>query len=305
MTVPEHRRPAGQDPIGEQGDDLTRLRVDVDDLLRSREHARRFEVDAIGDLARLRPLLDVLAQVRARPAGDAASPLLLAGPHGPILGFDDGGAVARDATYAEFERTFRGSREAIRERQREYVDLLATRGPVLDLGCGRGEFLEVLGEAGVEAWGVDLDEGMVAEAVAAGVDARVGDLFEELAARGAGSLAGIFCSQVIEHLDPGGMQRLVDEIGRVLAPQAVAVIETVNPHCLTALRFFWLDLTHVHPVYPESALMLAKAAGLGAAVVHFPGGSGVLEEDLASCGDFALITAHDPAALRTRGLLAC
>jgi SAM-dependent methyltransferase len=210
-----------------------------------------------------------------------------------------------DEAYADFEALFRGSRAEIQRRQRVYVDLFRhARGPVVDLGCGRGEFLEVLRDAGVTARGVDIDAGMVAQAHALGLDARRGDLFDELTALASGSLGGVFSAQVIEHLAPADMQRLVSEAHRVLHDDGVAVIETVNPHSVRALRFFWLDRTHTIPVYPESALMMARSAGFAAASILFPGGTGDMAEDLHDNGDFALVCAHRVDTLVGLGLVA-
>ena len=155
--------------------------------------------------------------------------------------------------------------------------MLSGPGPVVDLGCGRGEFLELLARADIPAWGVDLDDGMVAQARAAGLDARVGDIFEALEGLADGSVSGVFSAQVIEHLAPPDMLRLMVEVQRVLTDDGVAVVETVNPHSVRAFRFFWLDRTHTIPVYPESALMMARAAGFACAAVYFPDGRGDLE----------------------------
>ena len=162
----------------------------------------------------------------------------------------------------------------------------------------------MLGRAGVPAWGVDLDEGMVGAGARSGLDARVGDLFARTRGDlGDGSVGGVFSAQVIEHLAPPDMQRMMVEVRRVLADDGVAVVETVNPHSVRAFRFFWLDRTHTIPVYPESALMMARAAGFPAAAVYFPGGSGDLRADLRDAGDFAVVCAP-PQRLVGLGLVA-
>ncbi len=83
----------------------------------------------------------------------------------------------------------------------------------------------------------------------------------------------------------------------------MAIIETVNPHSVRAFRFFWLDRTHTIPVYPESALVMARSAGFTAATVYFPGGTGELADDLRDCGDFTLVCAKRRSRLVEIGLL--
>jgi len=209
---------------------------------------------------------------------------------------------ARDQ-YRDFEALFRGSRAEIQARQQPYLEFAASHTPVVDLGCGRGEFLELLQGHGLEGFGVDLDARMVAEALSSGVDARVGDVFDTLADCADESIGLVFSAQVIEHLAPPDMFRLLAEAHRVLRPDGIAVIETVNVHSLRAFRFFWLDLTHTIPVFPESALQLARSAGFAAAVIFFPRSTGDLADDLANAGDYALVAAKTPEALAGLGLL--
>ena len=113
----------------------------------------------------------------------------------------------------------------------------------------------------------------------------------------------MFSAQVIEHLVPTDMERLIAGTHRVLADDGLVIIETVNPHSLRALRFFWLDRTHTIPVYPESALLMARSAGFAAAAIYFPGGTGQLAADLRDCGDFTLICAKRRSRLVEVGLL--
>jgi 2-polyprenyl-3-methyl-5-hydroxy-6-metoxy-1,4-benzoquinol methylase len=193
-------------------------------------------------------------------------------PVGEVLGFRasrDGGAG--EHAYAEFEDAFRGSAERVRESQRPYLDLLREHQPVLDVGCGRGELLELLAEQGIEASGVDNDAGMIERCAALGVTATLADANEYLEGIEDGSLGTIFSAQVIEHLPYPELQRLLALARRKLKPGGVFVAETVNPHRLASLKTFWVDLTHQHPIFPEVALALCGIAGFSSAYVFAPG----------------------------------
>src|SRR5262249_60939335 len=93
--------------------------------------------------------------------------------------------------YVDFEQIFRGSSEFVAEGMKPYVDLLLGHAPVVDLGCGRGEMLELLREHGIAAYGIDTDDSMLTAASAAGLDVRNEDLFEHLAGLPDASLGGV------------------------------------------------------------------------------------------------------------------
>lgn len=205
------------------------------------------------------------------------------------FGFRGGHAPTRDDWYVEFEGTFRGPEPLVRERQRVYLELLAGRPPVLDVGCGRGEFLELLREAGVEARGVDHDRGMVARAHEKGLDVEFGDAIDYLEAQPDESLGAVFCAQVIEHLPYDRLMRFLEHCRRKLVPGGLLVAETVNPHSLVAFRAFWRDPTHQSPIYPEVAVVLCRIHGFESASVHFPNGTGELERDLREADDYAIV----------------
>jgi 2-polyprenyl-3-methyl-5-hydroxy-6-metoxy-1,4-benzoquinol methylase len=164
-----------------------------------------------------------------------------------------GGAAPRKAPafdYFMFEHRFRGTGDDIRRRQTKYLELFAGRQNVLDLGCGRGEFLEIALEHGITASGVDSSDDMVAFCHDRGLPAVRSDLFAYLEGLPERSLDGIFCAQVIEHLQPDDIGRLIDLAAMKLRPGSPMVLETVNPHCPLALGNFFLDPTHVRPVPP-------------------------------------------------------
>jgi SAM-dependent methyltransferase len=120
-------------------------------------------------------------------------------------------------------------------------------GPVLDLGCGRGEFLALLRDAGIDGRGVDLDAGMVEMARADGIEVVHADAIEYLHADPApGPYQGVFCAHFLEHLVPEQVVRLLDGVRRVLAPGGRFVAVTPNPACYAVLTHdFWWDPTHV------------------------------------------------------------
>ena len=162
-----------------------------------------------------------------------------------------------------FSEKFRGPEEAVRRRMERYVPLFAGRKPVLDLGCGRGEFLELMRAAGAEAKGVDSSGVAVAICRQKGLAAEAADLFAYLEAEFDGSLGGIFCSHVIEHLPSEQVLRLVMLAARKLAPAAPILFETPNPECLAIFAtHFYLDPTHVRPVPAALMAFYLEEAGL-------------------------------------------
>jgi glycosyltransferase involved in cell wall biosynthesis/SAM-dependent methyltransferase len=218
------------------------------------------------------------------PFLDLAHPLA-----GVVQGFRDGEGE-QDAQYRSFEDTFRGSEELIRERQQVFLGLVRDHGPVFDLGCGRGEFLDLLAEAGIESIGVDSDPGMVERCREKGhTQVVLGDGLELLARRPDGSLGAIFCAQVIEHLPFGDLLRLFELAKAKLRPEGRLIAETVNPHSVPALKTFWVDPTHQHPIFPEVTLALARSAGFEAAFVFHPNGTGDFRRDRFTQGEYALV----------------
>jgi SAM-dependent methyltransferase len=170
--------------------------------------------------------------------------------------------AAADSTYTAFENRFRGAREQVRTRQEDYVDLFRDQAPVVDLGCGRGEFLGLLRTAGIEARGVEGNANVVRECRERSLDVVHGDLVEYLLAQEAGSLGGVFAAQVAEHLPPPVLGSLLAEAHRTLREGGVLLLETPNP--ASALAFhdvFIRDLTHERPLHPETLRFLAAAAG--------------------------------------------
>jgi len=178
-------------------------------------------------------------------------------------------AAAALPDYFAFESRMRGSVEGVRDRQRPYVEDYRNAAPVLDIGCGRGELLTLLRDAGVEARGIDADADMVAYARGEGLDVEQADLVEHLGGLEDGSLGGIFMGQVVEHLPPGTLARALELAAAKLRPGGVLVAETINPLSPIAMRNYFADLTHAQPLVPETLELLARQAGFAETEIRF------------------------------------
>jgi O-antigen chain-terminating methyltransferase len=161
-----------------------------------------------------------------------------------------------------FEAAFRGSRDELLERYASLADQLVGCGPVLDVGCGRGELLELLEARGVEASGVDTDPALVAECRDLGLNVRYGDGLDLLREAAPASLGGLALVQVIEHFTPQQVLDVVALAADRVRPGGRVVIETVNPQSLYVYAHaFYLDPTHVRPVHPAWLTFLFREAG--------------------------------------------
>ena len=232
----------------------------VDELERSRD---RLE-DAI------RQLQGLTAELHAKPfTSDVVA---------------DGGSP-----YASFEDVFRGPEERVRELLEPYVELLRGHETVLDLGCGRGELLQLLSDAGIDARGVDLDAGMVERSRAKGLAVEQADAVSYLEAQTEGSLGAIVAIHVIEHLAYEDLQRVLELARRALRPGGLFVAETVNPHSVKAFKTFWVDPTHRAPIFPEVARTLALIQGFSRAEISYPRGTGDDEADRIGQTEYTLV----------------
>jgi O-antigen chain-terminating methyltransferase len=177
-----------------------------------------------------------------------------------------------DFDYFLFQEYHRGNELLIRDRQRTYLKHFEGREPVWDLGCGRGEFLELLCQHGIAAQGVDDSPDAVQLCHEKGLQVVQTDLFAFLEASADESAGGIFTAQVIEHLPAELQLRLVDLCFQKLKPGAPLVLETINPECVFALvRNFYLDPTHVRPVHPELLRFALETKGFSNVQVEFSG----------------------------------
>jgi glycosyltransferase involved in cell wall biosynthesis/2-polyprenyl-3-methyl-5-hydroxy-6-metoxy-1,4-benzoquinol methylase len=205
------------------------------------------------------------------------------------LGYDTRAGSGDGGAYVGFEDVFRGPEQLIRDRQQVYVSLLKDRARVVDLGCGRGEMLDLLREAGVTASGVDADADMVRLCQGKGHDVRQQDVLSFLREQAPQSIPALFTAQLIEHLPFPAFKELLELCKSRLSAGGVLIAETVNPHSLEAFKTFYTDLTHERPIFPEVALAWCELVGFDRADVLFPHGTGDLASDRRTQGEFAIV----------------
>ena len=195
-------------------------------------------------------------------------------PAGPTRAGDVSYALSASPTqshqYVSFEDAFRGERALIAERQKLYLPLFRNRSDVLDIGCGRGEFLRLLKDNNVTARGIDLNHAMVAHCREEGLDASEGDALEYLHALPANALGGLMAAQVVEHLQPDYLIQLLQEAYRVLRPGSPIVLETINVASWYAFFSSYIrDITHARPLHPDTLRFFVLAAGFLDAEIRF------------------------------------
>ncbi|HJR58762.1 MAG TPA: methyltransferase domain-containing protein [Vicinamibacterales bacterium] len=182
--------------------------------------------------------------------------------------------------YVGFEDQFRGSQAVIRARQESYLPFFARlssrsggagpRGEVLDVGCGRGEFIDLLTSQGIPARGIDLNHEMAEVCRARGLNVIEADAVGHLSSLPDESLGGIFAAQVVEHLEPAYLLRFIDLAFVKLQPGGTLVLETLNPACWTAFFESYIrDITHRWPLHPETLTYLVTASGFTQATIEF------------------------------------
>ena len=275
-----------------QADTLTRLeqrhaeRLNLlDDYV---DHLLKAGLDADGraDLTRL------IAGARARPASTHPAISFTNRLGRREIGFDrtaEAEAEAGKDVYRDFEDIFRGSEEEIRERQERYVALFKGRDWVADLGCGRGELLDDLRENGIAGRGVDLDEGMVRRAREKGHEVEHADAIAWLRSQDDDSVPAVFGAQLIEHLPNDALVELIELLECKLTPGGFAILETVNPHNPAALKAFWTDTTHQHPLFPEVIVALCRIAGFVSARVLLTQETENFDRDIYESPDYAVL----------------
>lgn len=167
-----------------------------------------------------------------------------------------------DWRYTGFENRYRGSEQEIKKQQASYVSYFKKGGKVLDLGCGRGEFIEILEENGIEAEGIDINGQMIEICRDKGLNCQKADILKKLAEYEDGTLGGIFSSQVIEHLSPSYLRRMIELAYFKLSPASHIVLETINSASVFSLvQIYFLDLSHQNPVHPQTLKFLLESTG--------------------------------------------
>jgi glycosyltransferase involved in cell wall biosynthesis/2-polyprenyl-3-methyl-5-hydroxy-6-metoxy-1,4-benzoquinol methylase len=205
-----------------------------------------------------------------------------------VLGFRSQREQQGDV-YLGFEDVFRGSEALIRGRMQAYLPLLTRHDRIIEIGCGRGELLDLLRETGVPAVGVDVDEAMIRQCRGKGHTVEHVDALTFIRAQPDSSLSAIFSAQVVEHLSYDDLISFVQVCRAKLKPGGQLIFETVNPHALEAFKTFWTDLTHQKPIFPEVALAWCWLCGFEEGYVFFPNGVNDLEHDRRTQGEYAVV----------------
>jgi 2-polyprenyl-3-methyl-5-hydroxy-6-metoxy-1,4-benzoquinol methylase len=202
-------------------------------------------------------------------------------------GVDAYAAPWTDDLYLSFEDAFRGTRESIKARLSVYLPEVQTAveksapvlerahaGPdcrVVDLGCGRGEFLEMMAENGISAMGIDSNRIMTQQGRDTGLNIREEDIFSFLKNLPPECMAAVTAFQVLEHLPFPRQLLLIDQCRRILSPGGLLILETPNPQNLLAGSVdFYRDPTHIKPVHPDTLRFLARARGFSRARICYP-----------------------------------
>jgi len=173
-----------------------------------------------------------------------------------------------DSLYSAFEDKYRGSRADIKQRHVPYLAKLKLAGagrketPIVDIGCGRGEWLELLQENGLAAYGIDINSMMVERTTLLGLDARVADLAAHLRSLDDGSRSAVTAFHVVEHLAFDVLVDFLDQALRVLMPGGILIVETPNPENMrVGATTFYNDPTHRNPILPEPLAFIVEHRG--------------------------------------------
>lgn len=265
--------------------DTTTERADVLRELRNTQMAIRAVQERVADLETVRRATDMPPYASPGSFRTEAQPSA-----GTVLTLNSGMSVVEERSdYRVFEDVFRGPEALISKRQERYLEWVDRARPVVDAGCGRGEFLRLLAEQGITGRGVDLDAAMVSHALGLGLDVEEGDCVAFLEGLDPGIAGTVFASHLVEHLDPVQLQAFLRAAHRALGSAGTVLIETVNPHSQPALKSYWVDRTHKVPVFPEVLLVLCAQAGFTDGFAFCPYGTGDYEHDRLLFGEYAVV----------------
>ncbi len=225
------------------------------------------------------------AQIQAGGQGQTSATLAIA----PVSLSKATDELKIDDFFKEFENNFRGSKEEIKRRLKVYLPYLESAqigsgSQVIDVGCGRGEWLELLAESNIPALGIDLNLAKVEDCIAQGLAAKAGDAITFLQQQEPGSIAAVTGFHLIEHLPFEVMLALFDAALKALRPGGLVIFETPNPeNLLVGACNFYFDPTHLHPIVPTVAQFIAQQRGFSEAEIlrlnpypedHHMGGNG-------------------------------
>jgi len=201
-----------------------------------------------------------------------------------------------DLFYFLFEQQFRGKSKIIKEWQKVYIDYVKTaflknqHKKWLDIGCGRGEFLELLKENEVPSIGVDINQVNIDICKSRGLNVEKIDAVKFLEKSEDNSFCGISALQVIEHFDTGTLKKFLVLCYNKLSYNGILILETVNIRNKIASKNFYIDITHKQPIMPEFLKMYLEYIGFNNVVVvyitHEKLDKGIESFD---CPDYALI----------------
>ena len=192
---------------------------------------------------------------KSSPAASTTGSTLLADDH------------TLDQFYIEFENKFRGSEEDIKKRLEVYLPYFEAakktpKHPVLDVGCGRGEFLQLIKEHGIAGKGLDLNESMVKRAQEQGLDVIQADAMQYLHDQPSGSVYAVTGFHLVEHIPFAALLRLMDECYRAIQPGGYAIFETPNPENMVVGSLnFYHDPSHLNPIPPALLQFVMETRG--------------------------------------------
>ena len=234
------------------------LRGDIETVQR---HVRAADEALAAEMAKIRELIPIAAKrndalIAALDQKIETLAVRIRDVVNPVI------ASSNDVLYRRLEDALRGSEAEVRADVAPYVRLAAEHQPVLDVGCGRGEFLAACREAGVNAHGVDTNERSVADLKARGFEVALSGVPECFASIETGSLGAIVAMHVVEHLPVEALFALFRESARVLRADGLLMIETPNAESIVvSASDFWRDPTHLAPRHAAALTTLAREHG--------------------------------------------